>query len=295
MDKKRLKQKVKKVIGIVFLGIFLAIFWLIKTWPEEELKVVFCDVGQGDAILLTQENYQVLIDGGPGSQVLSCLGENIPFWDQKIELVVLTHPDADHVTGLVEVFRRFEVEQFVGSGFSSNSAVFKEFLKVLEGEDSAVFVAHQGDQIEVGEMSFKFVWPAPGAGSRLAYQSKNQVLGASSDTNKNSLVSLLSFGDFDLLLTGDITFSEEDKIQWGSLPKIEVLKVAHHGSKYSTGADLLSQIRPYMAVISAGKNPWGHPTDEVLNRLGEAGIKVKRTDLEGSIQIVTNGHTWSIK
>jgi len=264
------KKKFFYFLLVLFFLLPLAVF---LSWPDEKLYFTACNVGQGDAILLSKGFTQILIDGGPNDMVLDCLEENVPFWDRTIELVINTHPDKDHLKGLVEVIRRYQVKQVLVSGFMADTQVFKEFEKEILKHDISVYSPKKGERIKIDELEFKVLWP------------EEKVLGADvshisrGNANQNSLVFWLKYGDFDALLMGDVTEREEKKIaRDNEFKDIEVLKVAHHGSKYSSPEEFLKAVRPDIAVISVGKNPWGHPTDEVLERLESIGSEVLRTD-----------------
>jgi competence protein ComEC len=270
-------------------------FWLVMlaslVWaaviqlPDNQLHLVFCDVGQGDAILVSHRFTQVLIDGGPNNQVMDCLSENLPFWDRKIEMVVATHPDADHITGLVEVAKRYQVDYFLLNSSGKDSAVFTAFREAVDQESARVHFPKIGDYLQVGPAQIAVLWP----------ESQGKVLGETTmarGANETSTVFKLSYGQFDALFPGDIGLRTEALLE---LDDIEVLKVAHHGSKHSTGDDFLSQVKPELAIISVGKNSFGHPTIEVLERLENFGSRVLRTDQLGSIEIVTNGEQWRVK
>ncbi|MBN1263567.1 MAG: MBL fold metallo-hydrolase [Candidatus Pacebacteria bacterium] len=298
------------VVFLVGAGIFFSVPFL----PDKKLELTFCDVGQGDAILIQQGENQVLIDGGPSAnQLLECLAK-VPPWDRRIELVVLTHPDSDHLTGLIEVFKRFQVNQLVANSIVKESGLFWQFYQeVLAEPDLVIYSPRAGDRIRLGKMEFLVLWPEErpgdsrlwktqfplpgqnGLGDQITADSQMvSILGAAAigKTNETSVVLKFSYGEFDALLTGDIGFDSEKKIDF---PEVEVLKVPHHGSKYSTSDELVRESSPELAVISVGRNSFGHPTDEVLNRLNEKGIKVKRTDEEGEIEIVTNGKSYWLK
>jgi len=252
--------------------------------PDNQLHLVFCDVGQGDAILISQGSNQILIDGGPGQSVLGCLSNHLPFWDREIEVVVATHPETDHITGLIDVIERYNVKQFVVSSLGKESAVFGEFRTAVLNEGSDIYFPKEGDRIKINSLELLVFWP----------QSQEKVLGATTierGANETSIVLKLSFGSFDALLTGDISTKVEGQLD---LEDVEVLKVAHHGSKYSTSEEFLEQAQPELAVISVGKNPFGHPTKEVIERLSNLAIKLLRTDQEGEIEVVSDGKNWRV-
>jgi competence protein ComEC len=270
---------------VIWLILALILVWVaILQLPDQRLHLVFCDVGQGDAILIFQGKNQILIDGGPDQSVLTCLANHLPFWDREIEIVIASHPEADHITGLIDVIDRYRVNHFVVNSFGKDSAVFKEFKAAVINEDSEIHFPKEGDEINLGSLKIAVLWP----------QSQEKVLGATTvdrEANEISVVFKLSYGSFDVLFTGDISTKVEDQLELG---EIEVLKVAHHGSKYSTGEEFLAQVNPELAVISVGKNAWGHPTEEVLGRLRYLDTRILRTDEEGEVEIVTDGEKWGV-
>ncbi|PJE68757.1 hypothetical protein COU96_03015 [Candidatus Shapirobacteria bacterium CG10_big_fil_rev_8_21_14_0_10_38_14] len=300
MDSKKTKIF---LIGLILLAglIWATIFQL----PDSRLHLIFCDVGQGDAILVTHRSNQILIDGGPDNRVLSCLANHMPFWDREIELVILTHPEADHLTGLIDVIKRYDITQFVVNSVVNDSAGFWEFRETVLAEAASVHSPQAKEEIKIGPLGFKVLWPRHRRGDSLVWshfakasRDRQSVLGVASppsDINETSIVLQLAFGKFNALLTGDIGFDTEEKLDLANLPGIEVLKVPHHGSKYSSGEEFLAKLNPELAVISVGKNRWGHPTEEVLNRLLSVGAKVLRTDQDGEVEIVSDGKNWYYK
>lgn len=235
------------------LMILVVLFWV--TLPSTKVEVIFCDVGQGDAVLVTYKNWQMLIDTGPNNKkVLTCLENNIPFWDKKIETVIITHGDNDHDGGLSDVLKYYKTEQIIDSKKVS-----------------------QFDLIKTNWMVFEVV-----------NSNKN-------DNNENSIAGILRFWNDDLkreikiFMAADIDIETEQKLVWQKLltEKVDVLKVSHHGSKNGTSEELLEILKPTVAVISVGeKNRFGHPTKEVLARLKEKEIEVWRTDVVGEVHVI---------
>lgn len=263
----------------LIFALFLAtvLVWIsIYQRPDNKLHLIFCNVGQGDAILVIQGSFQALIDGGPNRRVLDCLSGHLPFWDRTIELAILTHPEADHFTGLIDVTDRYNIKEFVSNGLVVERTGFREFQKVVVKEGALVHTARSGEKIRVGLLDFSVLNP----------------ITTSVDINETSLVFKLSFGDFDALLTGDISQKIENQLIIGP---VEILKVAHHGSKYSSSEEFLAKVSPALAIISVGKNSFGHPTKEVLDRLSQIGAKIMRTDQNGEIEIVSDGKNWHVK
>ena len=256
---------------------------VVAAQPDDNLHVTFLDVGQGDAILISKGNQQVLIDGGPGSQAITReLSRYMPFWDRTIELVVLSHPHDDHVSGLVEVLRSYRVEQVLYAESDCQSAVYAEWLNLIEEKDIAATTACAGQRIEFDEVVIDVLNPT-----------QPPMTGTDSDEDNNSLVLYAGLGEISFLLTGDIMWPAElELLGRRAVPQCTVLKVAHHGSSTSTTAGFLAVAEPQLAIISVGgDNSFGHPTDEVLQRLIQAlgEDNIYRTDEDGSIQFISDG------
>ncbi len=282
----------------VFALVIVLIFGAVLVYPDQDLHLIFCDVGQGDAILITKGTTQILVDGGPNQKVLSCLANNLPFWDKTIEMIILTHPDNDHLGGLPDVIERYNVTQLLSHGLINDTAIFWTFRDRVLEKNIPVYSPKAEDKIQIGGFSLKILSPQEKMGDELVWKKETdaQVLGSyiySIEPNEASIVTLLSYGDFDVLLLGDISSQVEEVINTDE--KVEVLKIAHHGSKYSSSEEFLERIAPDLAVISVGKNSYGHPTEEVLERLRNLGIQVLRTDLEGEIEISSNGKEWGVE
>ena len=184
-------------------------------WPKDSYLIA-CDVGQGDAILITSGFTQVLVDGGPDNKVLSCLSENMPFWDHTIELIVNTHPDADHYTGLKYVIERYNVEQFVSNNLVNPSGFFKEFRELVLEQKIPVYSPKDGDQLKIGDLKFEVLWPEEQVADYLVWEEKElpvNILGAKTKGfNNQSIVLLFQYGEFRALLAGDIDQITERKI-----------------------------------------------------------------------------------
>jgi competence protein ComEC len=295
-----MKIQNSKII-FIFLLLLAGLVWgAASQLPDDRFHLVFCDVGQGDAILAVKGSTQLLIDGGPNEKVLTCLSNHLPFWDRQIELVVATHPEADHITGLVSVIQRYRILQIVSNSLLSESGIFQKFRAEVVSRQIPVYSPRAGEEIKIGGIKLKILYPLEKLGEEIVWKTLEEpkVLGLSSYTgnfNKTAIVALLEFGDFQVLLTGDVGMEEEEKFL-PALSEVEVLKVAHHGSKYSTSESLLATIRPKLAVISVGaNNRYGHPTAEVLSRLQAVGAQIRRTDLEGEIEVISDRKNWHEK
>jgi len=264
----------KKLNWILGLAIGAVIFLMLQ-WPDNRLHLIFCNVGQGEAILLEYGSYQILVDGGPDNSVLSCLGKVMPFWDRKIELVILTHPEADHLTGLIEVVKRYQVGKLMKTKAVNETPEFQALTAAIEKRQVKVQELTSGDKIKLKQLNLEILWPF------------NKGLSFVKNFNQGSVVILGQYGSFSFLLPGDITETEEQTlVNLGSLKPVDLLKVAHHGSKFSTSQRFLEAVQPKTAVISVGKNSFGHPTPEVLGRLKAVGAKILRTDELGTVEVV---------
>jgi competence protein ComEC len=261
------------------------------TMPDGKLHVSFLDVGQGDAILIQTPNGQdILIDGGPDPQKINLeLSKKLPFWDRTIDLVVSTQPQADHITGLVDVLQRYKVKQVLESGVSYNSSIYREWRNLTGEKQIECDNVSAGQEIDLG------------SGVKIEVLNPPESLweGTSDDVDNNGIVLRLSWGQVSFLFTADIREDVEFKLieQRASL-RSTVLKVAHHGSKTSTTSQFLAAVDPEVAVISVGAdNPFGHPSPEVwerlTGRLGEG--NVYRTDEDGTIEFITDGEKLWLK
>ncbi|MDP3888829.1 MAG: MBL fold metallo-hydrolase [bacterium] len=290
-------------IKYLFLSLILALILIasaIFSFPDNKLHLIFCDVGQGDAILITYNQTQILVDGGPNQKILGCLSKHMPFWDKDLELIVSTHPEADHLTGLVSVLERYNVRQISTNSFPDESGVFSKFRQEVIEKKIPVFSPKTGDQIKIGPIKLKTLFPLQKLGDEVVWKNPAdiKVLGLnnfSGNFNDTAIVSQLSFGKFQALLTGDIGINQENDIN-SELGPVDVLKVAHHGSKSSSSEAFLEKIAPKLAVISVGiGNRYGHPTNEVLERLRNLNIKILRTDTDGEVEVVSDGESWGVK
>lgn len=238
-------------------------------------KLHFFDVGQGDAIYYrTGAGNDVLIDSGPGDAVLGKLGKVMPFWDRELELVILTHPHADHISGMVELLKRYKVKTVMLPHAEHNSEVYKTLLSGLEAEKTSIVRPRLGQRIFLDEVSvFDIYYPV-----LIKFEDQPK------DINDVSVVGRLSFGKINVLLTGDAGRDIENLLLRLGLPlQAEILKVAHHGSRHSSTLEFLNAASSTYAVISVGKNSYGHPHEEVLGFLEKSQAKLFRTDEEGDV------------
>ncbi len=256
--------------------------------PDNDLHVYFLDVGQGDAILLQKGSAQVLIDGGPGPDALMReLGGKMPFWDRNIELVVLTHPHLDHLGGLTEINRRFNLGQVISPVSDYDSRVYTDWLSALDAGGVKRTPAAEGQQIDLGGGAFIEVLHA------------SSLVKTGTDADNDGTVLRLRIGDVSFLFTADISQSVEQELieERPGLPST-VLKVAHHGSGGSTSTGFLAAVNPQSAVISvAAVNNYGLPASETLSRLNNriGGDNIYRTDRQGTIEFITDGTRLTVR
>lgn len=238
------------------------------------LQIIFLDVGQGDSILVQYGTRQILIDGGPSGKVeMAKLGKYLPYFDNEIDVVIATHPDKDHIAGLVEAARNYKIGKVLTTGAGKNTEVYKEWKEILDYNKVETIEAMRGDKISFDDAEIKIIHP------------QALVDPAIGEANNKSVVTRLDFGESSFLFTGDIESSAENEIlESGENIDVDILKVAHHGSKYSTTDAFLDKVTPKDAVISVGKNnSYGHPTEAVLEALRERNINILRTDEKGDI------------
>lgn len=273
--------KLLLILGIAACLAAIPLFWFTYKIPKN-LEVDFLDVGQGDAILIkTPGGQNILIDGGPDKTVIKRLSENLSWWDKKIDLMILTHPHDDHVTGLIDVLKRYQVKKVLYTGASHNTPNYLSWLRIMKDKKIELMIIDKEQNISLGQNArLKIIYPA---GSFL-----NKEF---TDLNDSSIVARLDYGQIGFLFTGDASENvEKILISSGADLAANVLKAAHHGSEYSTTEEFLNKVRPETAIIEVGKdNKFGHPNLRTVKRLERAGAKVFRTDLGGTIKLVSDG------
>jgi competence protein ComEC len=263
----------------VVLILASALLWLAVSRPENgRLTVTFLDVGQGDAILIQgPRGHRILVDGGPsGEAITAALGRQLPFFDRRLDLVALTHPQQDHIGGLPSVLEEYSVGRVMSGPVEGETAAYRAWSQAVDRRDIPEASARRGQIIDLG------------GGASLSILSVGDQMSPES-LNDASLVLRLTMGDLSFLLTGDITEAGETAlIRTGADLDSSVLKIAHHGSLTSTSPSFVHRTTPLVDVISVGAdNSYGHPTDEVLSRL--EGDLILRTDQHGDITLSTDG------
>lgn len=276
-----------KIVFIFILAAFAAIIWYAVFYFEsrQNLIITFFDVGQGDSAFLEVPNgNQVLIDGGPGNAVLAKLGSTLPFWDRSIDLVIVTHPHADHLDGLLEVLKRYKVGIVLETGVNHSLPEYAEWRELLKNKDVKVVIAQRGQRVELSGSAYLDIL-APF--KNFAEQSPKNI-------HDSMVVAELFYGSVVALFMGDAErFLEYQLVSERKKLKADILKTGHHGSKTSSAEEFLKTVSPKFAVISAGaKNRYGHPHQEVLDRLKRLGIAILRTDEKGDINFTSDGFSF---
>lgn len=285
-------EKKRKLVLKILISALMATGVLIYiSWPRESgiLKVSFLNVGQGDSILIQTPNQQdILIDGGPDLSVLDQMGQELPFYDHDIEIMVLTHAHADHVIGLIEVMKRYDVDQIFYSGkVADYSSGFVEFLKTSDEKSIPRQAVILGDKFTLGNnLELEVLYP------------KEDLSGQTFENLNNTSVALrLVYGETEFMLTGDAEIEEEQKIMTtGKNLESDVLKAGHHGSKTASSDEFLNKVQPQIAVIQVGEgNSFGHPHFKTLLTFERRGVKIFRNDQCGTITIKSDGKSTNIK
>ena len=284
-----LKQQLAGWRWVAALAFVATLAWLaLAGLPDGKLHVYFLDVGQGDAILIqAPDGRQILVDGGPSPiALLNELGAVLPFWDRSLDLVVLTHPDGDHITGLIPLLDRYRVARVLDTHLSDAAPLAAAWRDGLARHRIPRAIAERGMRIPLGQAQLTVLHPGP-----------RPLRGTAADDNNNAIVLRLEYGQTSLLLTGDAEVEAEAEMLKAGLPlKADLIKVGHYGSKGSTSAAFLAVVAPRVAVIPVGaENTFGHPHPDVLKRLAAARIEILRTDQHGRIEIISDGRQLEVK
>ena len=278
MPKLRFRIASIAIFPCAALPVWHAVF---ASLPSGHLSFHSLDIGQGDATFIeTPRHHQILIDGGPDQSVLSELGAVMAFSDKTIDLIVLTHPQEDHMFGLIPVLERYHVGAVLMTGVNYQTSTYAEFKKVIAEKNIPLYRAHAGQNIRFND----------GVALDILYPFDNlEGKDFAGDVNDTSVASRITFGGKKFLVMGDAGMLEETNLVNSEEDlDIDVLKVSHHGSRTSTSRLFLENTTPSIAVISVGaRNRYGHPTKETLDRLD--GISVYRTDKNGRVEITTDG------
>lgn len=277
-----------RIYALVIVFVVAAGVWSVVLAGERDgTRAYVFDVGQGDAIFIEAENgNQVLIDGGPGDAVLARLGSVMPFYDRSIDVVVLSHPHADHIAGLIEVLKRYKVGMVLEADSAYESGEYAEWERLLKEKNVHVVLAHAGERVKLShDTSLNILSP-------LTDMSHEKL----SNIHTAMVTTRLLVGSSTMLFMGDAERMLEDQLVLTGAPvDADILKVGHHGSKTSTSEKFLAAVSPRTAVVSVGKsNRYGHPHAEIMKRLTDTVPEVYRTDRDGTVVVTMSGQGGSI-
>jgi len=262
---------------LILLLFYGCLAFAIYQLPDNLFHIYFLNVDQGDSIFIkTPDNHQILIDGGPKTLVIEELTKVMPFFDKSIDLAVLTHPHADHLDGLIEVLKRYEVSAILMTGIDYKSPNYDEFLNEIDKQGVEIFIAENISDFKFGTVLLDVIYP------------KNQMIGMNIDNVNNSSIAIkLNYKDKKILLVGDLEKEIEEELVATNLDlSAQILKAGHHGSKTASTPGFLKRVAPEIVVIQLGKNnSYGHPHEEALENIKQSGVKsILRTDIEGQIE-----------
>lgn len=279
--------KLIHLVILLCLSVFAYSTNSIANQKDGLLKVYFFDVGQGDAIFIeTPSGRQILVDGGPDNKVLEKLGWAMPFYDHDIDIIVVSHPHADHITGLIDVLNRYEVKSIVEAKETYDSPQYTVWENAVSNEGAYNIEAIAGKIIDFGD----------GVTLKLLHPFKSVAETQTKTPHNDVVVIMLEYGSFRVLLTGDMEERVENKLIAVAYDlKADILKVGHHGSKTSTSEKFLKSVNPKLGFIEVGKNNVYHlPSPDILQRLEDFDIKYYRTDIDGDMEVVSDGEKYQI-
>lgn len=270
-----MKTHIKIIIFCLIILDVLAWSVVLSKSKGDRLEFLFLDVGQGDSeMIMMPGNVKLLIDGGPDNgKAANQIDGVIQFNDRYIDLVMLSHAELDHFGGLLDVLERYEVGAFIYNGEGSDSESFKELAQLIRERRIPVVALDEGDAI------------------RYASSTVDILSAHGKSRNEGALVAKFTGGGVSALFTGDIGKETEKQLIKEKNIKADIIKIPHHGSKFSSTQEFLKAVRPKIAIIEVGKNSYGHPTKPVIDRIGTVGARLFRTDQDGTIRLVIENGT----
>ncbi|MCL4392072.1 MBL fold metallo-hydrolase [Patescibacteria group bacterium] len=263
----------KEFLPFLLVVVVISVLSLGAAGGKNSFAEYFLPVGEGDSeLIVTASGAKILIDGGPAnSAVLESLDAILPPFDRSIDIVIMTHAQIDHFGGLMDVVKNYHVGLFLWNGIGGGTETFEAFKKILNEENVASLVVAEGDRIMIGKTEIRILSP-------------NETLLAGDDLNDSAIVIKVDAEDIKSAFMSDASLKIEETLAV-RIGRVDVLKVAHHGSKGSLSKRFFSIVSPSIAVIEVGKNSYGHPSAETVSALGAVGVRVFRTDEEGIVKV----------
>jgi len=266
------------ILGFLITALLIAFFWLyFELCNRPQFKLIFFNIGQGDSALIKFENNQtVLVDCSKDRSVLYKLGEYLPFWQRTLDYLIITHFDLDHYGGCIDILKRYKVKNVFINGVLGTDEYYQTFSSLLDKKiskgETKVLVINKLSELKIASSSLTFLWPLSSA----------DIAG----DNNNSIIFNLKHKNSSVLFAADLEEKGEKLLLKEYEKKLNfinayILKVSHHGSVGASSEDFLKAVSPIEAVISVGKNDFGHPSLRIIKRLERLGVKIWRTDLQG--------------
>jgi len=271
----------RRVLVILIICWFLLFLFAVYVHinKEKEFKLTFFNIGQGDSTLIQfKDGSEMLVDCGQNRKVLAKLGKRLPFYDRTIEYLIISHYDLAHYGGCIDVLKRYKVKNIIHNGSNKKDKYYQEWDKYMKAEKANEIVIKGQTQLNIASSTLVFLWPIE--------LEKNE--------NDNSVVFKLINNETSVLFTGDLEEKKEKELitkycnqnnERCDMLEAKVLKISHHGSGGSSSEDFLKIVNPAQAIISVGKNNFGHPSLRVLQKLKRNLIETLRTDILGDIAL----------
>lgn len=277
MNKSFDKKFLYSVLLVLVAGNIFVWRTIVFSGGTENLELDFLDVGQGDSELINLPgDVQIVIDGGPNAKILESLPKVLASQDRYIDILLITHPQLDHFGGFTDVLKTYKVGMVIDNGRKGTARAYADFEKALKESGAKHIILAEGDSIKYQDVTLRVLSP-----SWRDLRSK--------ELNDTTLVMMLEKGGLRALYTGDIGQNIEDELIKKYNISADVLKVGHHGSRFSSSPEFLKAVNPKISVIEVGKNTYGHPTPAALGRLADIGTQIFRTDLQGTIKMIFDG------
>jgi competence protein ComEC len=284
-------SRTSRLAALALVAATIGLVLVVAHRPDGIVRVTVLDVGQGDGILVESgRGGRMVVDGGPDpNRLLLALDERLPPWDRRIDILVLTHPHEDHVAGLAAILARYRVGRVYEPGMLGPGPGYRAWADVFANDGPPHGRLSTGDQVTLDQIHFRVLWPDA---NRVPLKPPD---GGTSINN----VSIVLLGEFDqhrFLLAGDVEEGVDPELLARGLPTVDLLKVAHHGSRTATSEAFLEAVRPRVAAVSAGAgNPYGHPAPSTIERLRAIARETYRTDTDGSVEVAFDGQAMRVR